>query len=170
MSLPNTAVYIQFHPLVYLVKLHIEMNVADLIAKIVKASNELNVYRNTLPSAPITSSNGNSNSSRRAAQNKRRSDLQQRDSFQLVLGRDFAGSQGSKDSAVECGFERSIDLESGILQRDLPSDKDIVDEGIAVGKTSTSDLNGDSSNGQTLESESMAKLKTTCSRPESSGS
>ncbi|RSL44844.1 hypothetical protein CEP54_014524 [Fusarium duplospermum] len=31
--------YIQFHPLVYLLKLHIEMNMADLIGKVVRASN-----------------------------------------------------------------------------------------------------------------------------------
>ncbi|KAI0144979.1 hypothetical protein BJ166DRAFT_82493 [Pestalotiopsis sp. NC0098] len=45
MSLPNSAVYIQFHPLTYLVKLHIEMNIADLIAKIVKATNHLGEYQ-----------------------------------------------------------------------------------------------------------------------------
>ncbi|KAJ3469427.1 hypothetical protein MRS44_003492 [Fusarium solani] len=39
MSLPNDIVYVQFHPLAYLVKLHIEMNMADLITKVVKASN-----------------------------------------------------------------------------------------------------------------------------------
>ncbi|KAF9781448.1 hypothetical protein IL306_013444 [Fusarium sp. DS 682] len=39
MSLPNDIVYVQFHPLAYLVKLHIEMNMADLIIKVVKASN-----------------------------------------------------------------------------------------------------------------------------------
>jgi hypothetical protein len=39
MSLPNDIVYVQFHPLAYLVKLHIEMNMAELITKVVKASN-----------------------------------------------------------------------------------------------------------------------------------
>ncbi|KAH6893447.1 hypothetical protein B0T10DRAFT_527830 [Thelonectria olida] len=39
MSLPNSFVYVQFHPLVYLLKLHIEMNMADLISKVVRASN-----------------------------------------------------------------------------------------------------------------------------------
>ncbi|KAI4602193.1 hypothetical protein KJ359_009430 [Pestalotiopsis sp. 9143b] len=39
MSLPNSVVYIQFHPLIYLVKLHIEMNIADMIARVVRASN-----------------------------------------------------------------------------------------------------------------------------------
>jgi len=40
MFLPEHSVYVQFHPLVYLVKLHIEMNIADLIAKVVQASNK----------------------------------------------------------------------------------------------------------------------------------
>ncbi|KPM43693.1 hypothetical protein AK830_g2851 [Neonectria ditissima] len=39
MSLPNDIVYLQFHPLAYLVKVHIEMNMAELITKVVKASN-----------------------------------------------------------------------------------------------------------------------------------
>lgn len=35
--------YIQFHPLTYLVKLHIELNLAELIGKVVQATNPLNV-------------------------------------------------------------------------------------------------------------------------------
>ncbi|KAG5662231.1 hypothetical protein KAF25_004470 [Fusarium avenaceum] len=38
MSLRNTFLYVEFHPLAYLVKLHIELSMAELIAKIVKAS------------------------------------------------------------------------------------------------------------------------------------
>lgn len=33
--------YIQFHPLTYLLKLHIEMNIAELITKVVQASNPM---------------------------------------------------------------------------------------------------------------------------------
>ncbi|CEI66616.1 hypothetical protein FVEN_g10186 [Fusarium venenatum] len=36
MSLRNTFVYMQFHPLAYIVKLHIEMSMADLIGKIAR--------------------------------------------------------------------------------------------------------------------------------------
>jgi hypothetical protein len=36
MSIGQGFVYVQFHPLVYFLKLHIEMNMADLIAKIVR--------------------------------------------------------------------------------------------------------------------------------------
>lgn len=38
MSIPNDIVYLQFHPLVYMMKLHIEMNIAALIAKVVRAT------------------------------------------------------------------------------------------------------------------------------------
>ncbi|KAF4447639.1 hypothetical protein F53441_8843 [Fusarium austroafricanum] len=38
MSLRNTFLYVEFHPLAYLVKLHIELSMAELIAKIVKAA------------------------------------------------------------------------------------------------------------------------------------
>ncbi|KPM45782.1 hypothetical protein AK830_g830 [Neonectria ditissima] len=38
MSLNNTFLYVIFHPLAYLVKLHIELSMADLIANIVKAA------------------------------------------------------------------------------------------------------------------------------------
>ncbi|KAM0327585.1 hypothetical protein ACHAQA_005878 [Verticillium albo-atrum] len=39
MSLDNTFVYMQFHPLAYIVKLNIEMSMADLIAKIARSQN-----------------------------------------------------------------------------------------------------------------------------------
>ncbi|KAG7152646.1 hypothetical protein HYQ46_011325 [Verticillium longisporum] len=48
MSLPNTFIYAQFHPLAYLAKLHIEMNMAQLIAKVVKASHEINSFESHL--------------------------------------------------------------------------------------------------------------------------
>ncbi|VUC30770.1 unnamed protein product [Clonostachys rosea] len=38
MSLPNTFVYMQFHPLAYIVKLNIEMSMASLIAKLARTS------------------------------------------------------------------------------------------------------------------------------------
>ncbi|OBR14437.1 hypothetical protein CH63R_03163 [Colletotrichum higginsianum IMI 349063] len=44
MSLPNTLIYAQFHPLAYLLKLHIEMGMAELIAKVVKASHPMSPH------------------------------------------------------------------------------------------------------------------------------
>ncbi|KAH8883085.1 hypothetical protein GQ53DRAFT_883580 [Thozetella sp. PMI_491] len=39
MSMKNSLVYLQFHPVAYLLKLAIEMNMADLIVKVVRATN-----------------------------------------------------------------------------------------------------------------------------------
>ncbi|KAI5460416.1 hypothetical protein BGZ63DRAFT_424924 [Mariannaea sp. PMI_226] len=47
MSLPSKLVYLQFHPVAYLGKLFIEMNMADLIAKVAKASNPSNTQRHS---------------------------------------------------------------------------------------------------------------------------
>lgn len=44
MSLPSSAIYLQFQPLAYLLKLYIEMNISELIVKIVKAENQLNEH------------------------------------------------------------------------------------------------------------------------------
>lgn len=38
MSLPNQVVYVQFHPIAYMVKLYIEMSMADLIVKVARSS------------------------------------------------------------------------------------------------------------------------------------
>ncbi|KAL2284897.1 hypothetical protein FJTKL_08710 [Diaporthe vaccinii] len=47
MSLKNTFVYMQFHPLAYMVKLNIEMTMADLIAKIAKKQERLPTYHSS---------------------------------------------------------------------------------------------------------------------------
>lgn len=39
MSLPNQIVYVQFHPVAYMVKLNIEMTMADLITKLARSEN-----------------------------------------------------------------------------------------------------------------------------------
>lgn len=46
MSLPNTFVYMQFHPVAYIVKLNIEMSMAELISKVAREhdSETLNTY------------------------------------------------------------------------------------------------------------------------------
>lgn len=40
MSLPNPIVFVQFHPVTYMVKLNIEMSMATLITKVAKGSGE----------------------------------------------------------------------------------------------------------------------------------
>ncbi|KAK7734556.1 hypothetical protein SLS57_000253 [Botryosphaeria dothidea] len=47
MSFNNPFVYVQFHPLAYILKLTIEMSLADLIAKVVSASNSIQEHPST---------------------------------------------------------------------------------------------------------------------------
>ncbi|KAM0818720.1 hypothetical protein AB5N19_04532 [Seiridium cardinale] len=114
MSLPNSAIYIQFHPLAYLVKLHIEMNVAELIAKIVKATNHLNEYQD---SRYITLSNDCSQASRQAAKIQRSSQLKGIDSIDMAsYGRELADLQLSKSTGSTV-FESGPQLEEGRLEK-----------------------------------------------------
>ncbi|UQC78780.1 uncharacterized protein CLUP02_04257 [Colletotrichum lupini] len=62
MSLPNTLIYAQFHPLAYLLKLHIEMGMADLIAKVVKASNPMRPHAETRRDSTEGAPDANKNS------------------------------------------------------------------------------------------------------------
>ncbi|ETS77249.1 hypothetical protein PFICI_11123 [Pestalotiopsis fici W106-1] len=133
MSLPNSAVYIQFHPLTYLVKLHIEMNIADLISKIVKATNQLDEYRTNKHGAPHvsnsaagTSSSGaskqpskmSSSFSRTQQQQHRNSNLKRMDSIDLALhgfalpnwGKECGPATSSTTHGV---YESGPDLEAG---------------------------------------------------------
>ncbi|KAK7959130.1 uncharacterized protein PG986_003984 [Apiospora aurea] len=70
MSLPDDAVYLQFHPLVYLLKLQIEMNLAELLAKIVRASNQLNECGASGSSGGGTGGTNGSSGRRRGQLNK----------------------------------------------------------------------------------------------------
>ncbi|KAH7156054.1 hypothetical protein EDB81DRAFT_377002 [Dactylonectria macrodidyma] len=69
MSLPSDIVYLQFHPLAYLVKLHIEMNMAELITKVVKASNPSDYadYSNSRSRSNPKSSRGATEGSKKMA-------------------------------------------------------------------------------------------------------
>ncbi|KAF9777240.1 hypothetical protein IL306_004488 [Fusarium sp. DS 682] len=44
MSIGNGFIYVQFHPLVYMLKLHIEMNISALIVRVVRATGEHSSY------------------------------------------------------------------------------------------------------------------------------
>ncbi|KAF2816610.1 uncharacterized protein BDZ99DRAFT_376053, partial [Mytilinidion resinicola] len=54
MSLPNTFVYVQFHPLAYLVKLNIELSMADLISKVVRGSDRTDAFHSDSRSGGTT--------------------------------------------------------------------------------------------------------------------
>lgn len=44
MSLENTFIYVQFHPVAYIVKLNIECSLADLISKVVRGKERTDVF------------------------------------------------------------------------------------------------------------------------------
>ncbi|KAM0560082.1 hypothetical protein ACHAPJ_004042 [Fusarium lateritium] len=44
MSIGNGFIYVQFHPLVYMLKLHIEMNISALIVRVVRATGDHSSY------------------------------------------------------------------------------------------------------------------------------
>jgi hypothetical protein len=44
MSLPNTFIYVQFHPVTYIVKLNIECSMADLISKVVSTKDRTDAF------------------------------------------------------------------------------------------------------------------------------
>jgi hypothetical protein len=48
MILPNTMVYIQYHPVTYMVKLNIEIKLASLIHKLAKDSNISDMHETTM--------------------------------------------------------------------------------------------------------------------------
>lgn len=52
MSLPNTFIYVQFHPLAYIVKLNIECSMADLISKIVRGNQRTDNFHSDSYSHP----------------------------------------------------------------------------------------------------------------------
>ncbi|KAI5198976.1 hypothetical protein AUEXF2481DRAFT_3335 [Aureobasidium subglaciale EXF-2481] len=55
MALPNQVVYIQFHPVAYMVKLHVEMSMADLIVKVATTS-EIDVRQHSSSGTPFPES------------------------------------------------------------------------------------------------------------------
>ncbi|KAF5550058.1 hypothetical protein FNAPI_7861 [Fusarium napiforme] len=67
MSIGNGFIYVQFHPLVYMLKLHIEMNISGLIVRVVRATGDHSSYpsgtdlRSKVRAAVTNKKSGNSN-------------------------------------------------------------------------------------------------------------
>ncbi|KAL3961236.1 hypothetical protein ACCO45_002759 [Purpureocillium lilacinum] len=58
MSLPNQVVYIQFHPVTYMVKLNIEMSMADLITRLARGENSDTYLPSTSHNRTVTGEEG----------------------------------------------------------------------------------------------------------------
>ncbi|RYP45540.1 hypothetical protein DL768_008132 [Monosporascus sp. mg162] len=108
MSLGNGFIYVQFHPLVYLLKLHIEMNMAELIVKVAqKAENRSRDSRHT-------SSNGHSEDSRRA---RVATLITSKHSHQPLPGEIPGGEEGKLNN----GIQRTI--ETRVVHHDIIDDE-----------------------------------------------
>ena len=90
MSLPNQVVYIQFHPIAYMVKLNIEMSMADLIVKTARSS-EIDVNPKSSSMKPYADTRSHARNA-------------------LDTGHDYVGGQ---TSTVQAGHEPAADLEEG---------------------------------------------------------
>ena len=118
MSLPSNALYIQFHPLVYLLKLYIEINISDLIVKIVKAENQLNEYGSqsgNMHILPGPSTNAGVSSP-----------VQRQLSFHNIPMEipEVDNNDGGKMVAVQTIFDRASGLEKGLGNRAYDDDDD----------------------------------------------
>ncbi|KAL1603637.1 hypothetical protein SLS60_005225 [Paraconiothyrium brasiliense] len=87
MSIPNSFIYIQFHPLAYLVKLNIEMTMANLIKRIAVSTSRKNQGVRSRVAEEFDSSNlstsGQKSSATRTGTHVRRSSLVELSSFGL---------------------------------------------------------------------------------------
>ncbi|KAL6925223.1 hypothetical protein FSST1_002497 [Fusarium sambucinum] len=117
MSLPNDIVYVQFHPLAYLVKLHIEMNMADLIIKVVKASNG-NGYDYS------GSKSGNTQPKQKSSNKPGKSHVPSA----MFIGGNLTFCQAGDDdiemNRMEGGIQKTTRTEVEVVVKNRPSDSD----------------------------------------------
>jgi hypothetical protein len=92
MSLKNQVVYIQFHPVAYMVKLNIEISMGSLITKIAKSSINNNFHEFVMN--PNTSSNHETYSHSRAMSNNNGIEMKNSVSVVSKRNREVKGMEG----------------------------------------------------------------------------
>jgi lipid A disaccharide synthetase len=108
MSLKNQVVYIQFHPVAYMVKLNIEISMASLITKIAKSSINNNFHEFVMN--PNTSSNHETHSNSRTMSNNNRIEMKNSVSVVSKRNREVKGMEGIAISeTVEVSVEQAGD-------------------------------------------------------------
>ncbi|KAH8649176.1 hypothetical protein BX600DRAFT_111336 [Xylariales sp. PMI_506] len=135
MSLPNQVVYIQFHPVAYMVKLNIEMSMASLITRLARGQNN-DVNMNSLSETDqrrqygTQSHHDNSRSHERTGNNNNKA-------FPRSAVRSMGGDeeQQYRTSTIK-GIKRTFDVNVTI---DEPGPNDNVAKGLAVGFGSMED-------------------------------
>ncbi|CZR51564.1 uncharacterized protein PAC_01441 [Phialocephala subalpina] len=110
MSLNNSFVYMQFHPLAYIVKLNIEMSMAELIAKISSSHNNTSHFLASPSDAPLKPSNNlvASQLSRTFGVSK---DVAWRTNNDSVFGRNIGAGDMGGDIMLNAKQEVSIQVE-----------------------------------------------------------
>ncbi|KAF4918888.1 hypothetical protein CGCVW01_v008446 [Colletotrichum viniferum] len=121
MSLPNTLIYAQFHPLAYLLKLHIEMGMADLIAKVVRESHSMNAHlesrRNNNEGAPVP--NQKKSISRSTESRSRRFSMPYLGSRFVLSSQETASKRNSGEDTHDPGQQESSGSRR-IVQTEVP--------------------------------------------------
>lgn len=106
MFLPNAVVYIQFHPVAYMVKLNIEMSMASLVVKLAQGKPENDMY----PDAHHHSSSGPAISSDPRSQHRSTHLDKNFQSFQLSSVTRGHKKEPSSDSEGIGGITRRMDF------------------------------------------------------------
>ncbi|KAF2657773.1 hypothetical protein K491DRAFT_316510 [Lophiostoma macrostomum CBS 122681] len=156
MSLPNDLVYTQFHSLAYIVKLNIELNMADLISKVVRRQD-----RTDKPNSSSNPSKGTELTSRTRTNNgtlsthpgtlfqlstqAKGTELKDPNTSQKAHGNiDDAASDSSSDSGInfrvpETGIVKTVAVETVVEGARSEDERDRVERGSTT--SSTAQLN-----------------------------
>ncbi|KAF7547237.1 hypothetical protein G7Z17_g7876 [Cylindrodendrum hubeiense] len=114
LAMIGISITMDFHPLAYLVKLHIEMNMADLITKVVKASNPADYadYSNSLSrSNPKSSQNRATNGSKKIASLFTRGNKTETEDIELSTTKEASRNQKAPASHVAVKPARQSEYE-----------------------------------------------------------
>jgi hypothetical protein len=134
MFLPNQVVYIQFHPVAYMVKLNIEMSMASLVVKLARGKTETDMYDHHTSSD--VRSNPRSHQPHRNTHNALNNP--NFESFQLSsVTRGHRRTDSSDDELG--GITRKTEL--NVVVED--ADKDVTREGSISKSNSLAELSGD---------------------------
>jgi hypothetical protein len=116
MSLPNQVVFIQFHPVAYMVKLNIEMSMATLITRLAR-SGANDVYLNTLSESDRRRQYGNDENTH----SSRNRDIGLKSFTKSKIRHD--PEDVDHDLAHGAGIQRTFDV-NVTVQQSTPSDHD----------------------------------------------
>lgn len=113
MSLPNQVVYIQFHPVAYMVKLNIEMSMASLITRLAK-NNDSGFRFNSLSYSQGPSGGQRTNPNQLDEDHRRQHETGLKSFHQTSIGLASAGRDLEATHPSGAGIHRRVDVEVSI--------------------------------------------------------